>query len=993
MDRLTNSFFVGRERELAELRANLEEAGRGRGRLFFLAGEPGIGKTRLAEEFAVCARQLGARAFWGRCWEGDGAPAFWPWVQIARAYLRQCDVDTWLADLGPGAAVIAQVVTEVRERLPHLPALPELDPAQARFRFFDSFTRFLLDASHRQPLVAILDDLHWADIPSLLLLQFLAREVRDSRLLVIGTYRDAEVGRAHPLSAALGTLTRESQCVVLGNLDAREVGRLIEGTTGVKPAAGLVKVVHEKTEGNPFFVGEVVRLLAADARSLSAEGETARGLSTPHGVREAVRRRLGRLSSACQRLLAVAAVIGREFTLDLLARVGGESISSDTTPLLGLLDEALAARVLGEAEGGVARYRFAHALIRETLYEDLSLPERTRLHRQIGETLEALHGTNLAPHLAALADHFFKAAPGGTVGKALTYAAEAGGRAVALLAYEEAVTHYQRALQVAELQEPDATRRCQLLLDLGDAQAKAGDLSQARATLRQAAALARQLVTPGGTPQAASLLARAALSFGGAWVGTGTGVADEPLVDLLEGALAALGWADSPLRARVLARLASELRWVAPHEQRAALSRQAVAMARRLGDGATLAYTLSARHWALWEPDNVEERRAVTTEIIRLAERTGDKALALQGHTWHLTALLELGDIAAVGHATVAVTRLAAELQQPFYLWWSTGLRVMRVLLAGRFAEVEQLAEQALLIGQRVQAPDALQAFGAQMATLRGEQGRLHELAPAIQAFAEQHAAVPAWQGALAHLHAELGQHEEARRAFERLAAHGFTDLPRDQQWLTTLVLLAEVCTFLGDTARAAVLYELLLPYAARNVVVGPAVACYGSASRTLGLLASTTARWDEAARHFEDALAMNVRMGARPFVARTQFEYARMLLRRDLPGDHARALELLASASATARELGMTSLQSKVCSPKPKVEEPATGGRKKRKTLGTQGSALRTLLIFSVKRVRTGLSVTTAPPCGCGTLRASITSPPYYSIRGGRCTSWICSP
>ncbi|MBI3304302.1 MAG: AAA family ATPase, partial [Deltaproteobacteria bacterium] len=494
-DQPASSIFVGREREMEELYAGLEDARAGRGRLLLLAGEPGIGKTRLAEEFTVFAQQRGARVLWGRCWEGDGAPAFWPWVQIVRAYMQQCDADTLHAEMGAGAAVIAQIVAEVRERLPHLPVPPEIDPVQARFRFFDSFTTFLKNAGRNQPLVSILDDLHWADIPSLLLLQFLAREVRDARLLVIGTYRDVEVGHVHPLSEALGALARESQCLVLRDLDEKDLGRFIEGMTGAKPTASLIRAVHEKTEGNPFFVSEMVRLLAAEGRLPSAEGQAAWSVSISQGVRETIRRRLAQLSSACLRLLAVAAVIGREFALDLLVRVSEESTGSDATPLLGLLDEALAARMLGEAGGGVARYRFAHALIRETLYEDLSLTDRIRLHQRIGETLEALRATNLDPHLTELADHFFKAAPGGTVDKAITYAVKAGERATALLAYEEAVAHYQRALQALELKAPDARQRCELLLDLGDARAKAGDTSQARATFQQAAAVARQLVT------------------------------------------------------------------------------------------------------------------------------------------------------------------------------------------------------------------------------------------------------------------------------------------------------------------------------------------------------------------------------------------------------------------------------------------------------------------------------------------------------------------
>jgi predicted ATPase len=479
--------------------------------LILLVGEPGIGKTRLAEEFAGVARQKGALALWGRCWEGEGTPAFWPWVQIVRAYVQQRDPERLAREMGTGAADIAQVVSEVREQIPGLSLPPEIESAQARFRLFDSFTTFLKNASDGQPLTLICDDLQWADKPSLLLLHFLARELSDTRLLVLGTYRDVVIGREHPLADELGKLARYGRRIVLPGLAKEEVAHFITQVTGTPPAACLVSAVYEKTEGNPFFMGEIIHLLDATGKLRDAEGQARWDIGLPHGVREAIRQHLARLSAACARLLAIAAVEGREFSLDLIKRasatahgVGTDLVSAPTAeqppgvPLLALLAEALAAHVIDQVPGRVGRYRFVHALIRETLYEDLSLTDRINLHRQIGEAMEALHAINLEPYLAELADHFFKATPMGVVNRAMEYTIKAAERAIALLAYEEAVGHYQRALQLLELTEPNATRRCALLLALGDAQLKAGEARNARDSFRQVAALAKiQKVHPG----------------------------------------------------------------------------------------------------------------------------------------------------------------------------------------------------------------------------------------------------------------------------------------------------------------------------------------------------------------------------------------------------------------------------------------------------------------------------------------------------------------
>lgn len=344
-------------------------------------------------------------------------------------------------------------------------------------------------------------------------------------------------------------------------------------------------------------------------------------------------------------------------------------------------------------------------------------------------------------------------------------------------------------------------------------------------------------------------------------------------------------------------------------------------MARRIGDTAALVAALSARHLAIWGPENVEDRLATATEIVRLAEGTGNREWALQGHIDRLIDLLELGDIPAVDVEIEVYARLAEELRQPRRLWHMPLFRTMRALMEGRFEEAERLALQALATGQRIQSQTAVNFFGVQMFSLRKEQGRLQELEAAVKDFVQQYPTVPAWRCALASLYSELGREAEAQSEFEYLAANDFADLPRDNSWLIGVTLLSEVCAFLADSRRAATLYTLLLPYTGRNVVVGDAAACNGSVSRDLGLLVATMARWEEAARHFEDALGMNAKMGARPFVVRTQYEYADMLLARGQPGDRERALELLDLALDTAQKLGMRSLAEKAMALKLQIQ------------------------------------------------------------------------
>jgi tetratricopeptide (TPR) repeat protein len=888
--------LVGRARELETLRAGLASAIGGVPRLFLLAGEPGIGKTRLAYEVAAAARADGARVLWGRCLEGGGAPAYWPWVQIVRDYVEDADVTTLAADLGAGAADIAHIVPAVQERLPGVPPLPAREPEQARFCFFDSLTTFLRNASRRQPLVLVLDDLQAADRPSLLLLEFLASTATGARLLVIATYRDSEVGREHPLFRTLGELAREEWCrrLDLLGLGRADVARYVALTTGIVPPSALVDAVFAETEGNPFFVGELVRLLVAEGRLDHAEDVGSWSFVMPHRVREAVARRLDRLSTECRRVLGLAAVIGREFGLLELRRVS----EVPRERLLELLEEATRARLLAREPQVPGRHRFAHALVRDTLYEEIPATERVRLHRRVCGVLEQLYATDFDPHLDELAYHAFEAATGGAADRAVGYAFYAGNRAMRLLAYEDAAGHFERALQAMDLcQSVNDSAHCEVLLALGEALTKAGDATKARAVFLRAATVARKR-------KSRAQLARAVLGFGGPW--SEMGQIDEQHLGLLREALDAVDPGESGLRALLMSRLAREMYFTDRRAEREALSAEALAIAQRVGDRAILAEVVSTHRWVTWGPDDLEGRLAMATEVVRLAEETGHREMALMGRAWRVADLLELGEIARVSSEVEACARLAEEVRQPYYLHLVAVFRATLALLVGRLADAERWACEALAIGRRAQYPDAMQEFLVQMLALRRAQGCLDEVGDEARAWVDENSHMPAWRCGLAYVFAESGREAEARQLFELLAAHDFADLPRDYTWLAAITLLARVACVLRDGPRIARLYELLAPYAGRNVVVADAVISYGSVDTFLGELAGELERWEEAERHFEDAIAFNRRLGARGYLAENQRFYAEMLVARGRAGDHARARHLVDEMVATAEALGM---------------------------------------------------------------------------------------
>ncbi|MEA2592747.1 MAG: eukaryotic-like serine/threonine-protein kinase, partial [Actinomycetota bacterium] len=791
--------FVGREREIEALRNLFEQAAAGRGRMVLLSGEAGIGKTRTANELATYASSRGADVLVGRCYEGGGAPAYWPWIQVLRAFIRGRDPAELAAFMGPGAADIAQVVPELADRLENSAEPAVNDPRQARFRLFDSITTLLRNAAAARPLLVILDDLQSADTPSLLLLEFLAGALGGSRLMIVGTYRPG-LPAAHPLEKTLAGLDRQGdpETIGLAGLGEEEVGRFMEVATGAKPAEPILAAVYRQTEGNPLFVREVVRLLAAEGR-LESDAGAAGGagpwdLDIPETVREAIGRRMDHLSPACNEVLAVASAIGREFNLLVLQRVSGIPAHR----VSAALEEAVAARVLVELPGTSApggSYRFHHALMRETIYGDLAPRRRSRLHRRIAEILESVYGDNLDRHLAELAHHYEAAARGRGGTRAIDFAARAGERAASLLAYEEASSYYEGALRAISderlvnrgIKVPEP-RQCDLLLALGETQWRAGDTPKARETFSEAAAIARRL-------HDANRLAAAAVGYG-----EGLGAyeyaegADDVLVGLLEEALAALElWqprragrlrrgsqGDTPevtaarLRVKVLARLAVELYYTDQVERRATLGQEAVDLAQRLGDPAAQLIALYGRFRSVLGPDALDERLGAAEEIVRLADEIGDRETASRGRHLRLVTLLEAGDRPAVDEGIETWVRHAEELRQPLFRWQVLSFRTMIALLEGRFSEADAFMRAALTIGGHGPGQAAQIRFGAQRFLHHWGRGLLGEMEDDARQVADRYPWLPGWRTGLAVIYSELDRAGEARTYFEELATADF---------------------------------------------------------------------------------------------------------------------------------------------------------------------------------------------------------------------------
>ena len=709
-----------------------------------------------------------------------------------------------LTPYGPFAELVAEAMDD------------SVGHAFERYRLFEGVVARL---ARLAPLVLVCDDLHWADRPTLQLLRHLARAPEPRSLLLVGAYRPAEADAG--LRELIADLRREHvyEELALGGLDEAEAGALLEGT----PPA-VVRRLVELSGGNPLFLDELRR---------------AGGIEVTEGIKAVVLRRVARLGEAALEALTLAAVAGQTFKSALLGDAG-----------LDVIDAALADGLLVPG-GAPDRLAFAHALIRQALYEHPSAPRRVHLHRLVAERLEALPGRDPAE----LSLHFFRARHLSGPEPVIRYAREAAAQAAAALAWEDEAVQLERALAA---NPADVAERIELLLALGEALGRGG-LVAGRTAFAEAARLAR-----GRSPEQ---LARAAIGYGGRYYEAG--VLDAELIELLREALAELG--EGALRCRVLARLAEALHFAGELDVALRLSKEALAIARTLGDDGVLATALTARHIALLHVSHVDARIALGREVLAVADRTHDPGLELQALHGRIFDRITRGELLGARHDLGRMEAVARATREPLYLHFAVGWTCVFEQFDGRLEEAERLALESYELRRRLQTRDAEAVLAAQLFMIRRAQGRVGELGPAVLDAVERHPALAVWRTAIPLLHLAAGDAERARAA---LAAIDPAAIPRDFFWLTAMTLLSEASAAVGAGELSGRLYAALGGYESRWVQIGYA-AGDGPVARSLGLLAAARGETGKAREHLNRALALSA--GAPAFEVRARTDLSRL--------------------------------------------------------------------------------------------------------------------
>jgi DNA-binding SARP family transcriptional activator len=895
--------FVGRGAELARLRAAWAGARAGKRRFVLVNGEAGIGKSRLAAELAALVEREGATVLSGSCDKRLGV-TYLPLRAALRPYLAARPTEQLRTLVGPNGGMLVRLWPELARRLPELPAPTHAGPKAERYLLFEAVTGLLEAIAATAPVLLVIDELDEADQPSLALLRHLARAARPMALLVLLITRDDEAAGAD-LAAMLADLLRTARTerMVLGGLDEHDIAAMAEGIVGrlLGPGvASLARVLGQRTGGNPFFVGELVRHL--EESGALAGGDLAKAAAgparddVPDTVRLAVGQRLSGLGGAVQHLLEVVSVIGHSADLTLLSRV----VDLGYEELLGALATAVRAKLLDEQPGVPGRYAFHHGMVHDLVYARLPAGRRTLLHHRVGEALEGLAGGH--PRVVGeLADHFGLGDAGDSA-KAAEYGQQAGDKALHQLLYDEAAHRYRQALAALDRDGADDGRRADLLLALAEAWTNAGQPAMATEAYLDAAAAAR-------AAGSAERLARAALGAGGPFRFWSLQLDPVTAVALLREALAALGGGDDTIRALLLARLAG---WLAVSADMGAIEQgepppfeRAVALARRIGDPRTLAAVLADRAHALagvalGRPDGPGMALRRSAELVRLTERLGDDGLVYAASGPRAEALLAAGDLDGVDRLAEASERAADRRGLPYHRWLSLVLRAMRAIMRGEFAAGERLAQLALVYGRDMVGEGASMTHGAQLVFLRWLQGRPGDVRAALEDLAQEPFG-RGWRRLFPLWHAGLGWKAGARRGLDAAAADGFAG----QRSGVEVVGLVGACALLGDADAAARFYRLLLPYEGWHLTGGGPV-YLGAGDHHLGMLAATAGRWNEAERHLLAAMAAHRRLGALPWLTLTRQVYAGMLRGRGRSDDGHRAQVFDAATRAIAGQLGM---------------------------------------------------------------------------------------
>jgi DNA-binding winged helix-turn-helix (wHTH) protein len=870
-----SEIFVGREDALAKLRAAAEEARMGSGRLVLVTGSAGIGKTRLTEVFARELNEQGALVVVGRCRDGEGVPAFWLWFQVLRA----------LEAAGHAAGTLPEAGTA--------PASPAEWSAERRFLFFDSLSRALLAASRARPLVLLLEDVQWAQAPSLRLLEHLTFEIAESRLLVVATVRSEVRERGHPVSRTLAVLRSHERCtqIDLAGLSRGAVGALLARVIGRPAPADLTSELFARTEGVPLFVREAVRLLVERGDLRHPERIRRRGVTLPVHSLALIRRSLDTLSGPCAELVGAGSVLGREFGLIQVAHVA----QLERAEALDRIEEAVAAGVLEEVADAAATYRFTHALFQEAAYEDLSIGTKARLHLRAAERLEQQYGEDPSAVIAELAHHHHQAIGVGDPRRAFERAVQAAEVASRVFAYEQAATHYQQAAAALEhFESVDPGLRLSTCLALGEAYRRSGDRAGRRAVCEQAMQSARAL---GWSRE----LALAAIGFCDVAEWSPDDEAADAAVDE---ALAGLDPAEIALRARLMTRRAY-LNMKLPSEKVEPVARKAANLSRESGDAEAIQEALYVLHYALAGPDHLDERQQLISEICDVARRSSSREPAVIASLDIACDRICLGDPAGERKLRAEASAMSGASPSPGMVWHMKVFDAGRALLEGRFDAADQLTRDALLVGQRIEHPYARACFNAQCMQRERDRGDFEQVRSLFAGGLRSRRGATHWAKAIvARNELQLGNEGLARELFADLVRPGLGEMARGIRWIGTMVETAHLCAELDDAEQAEVLVRLLAPVEHLHGVLPVPIQYGGPVSYCLARLYETLGRAEEARQLYEEARESVVRLGARPMQARIAQDAARLLARRR---DLGRAEALLAEARDIADSLGMS--------------------------------------------------------------------------------------
>jgi class 3 adenylate cyclase/tetratricopeptide (TPR) repeat protein len=891
--------FVGREVERAELRRCLDQAARGQGALVMIGGEPGVGKTRLAEELAAEARQRGMLSLAGHCYEMEGAPPYIAFVEMLEATARLIPAAALREALGDAAPEVAKLMPELRRLFPDIAAPLELPPEQERRYLFNSMHEFMERAGHAQPLFLVLEDLHWADDSTMLLLQHIAQRLSEMPVLILGTYRDVELDVARPLARALEELVRQrlAHDLALKRLSEAGVAAMLRAVSGQEPPAPLVQIVYGETEGNPFFVEEVFHHLATEGKLFDEQGRWRSDLSigeleVPRGVRLVIGRRLERVSEDCRRVLTTAAVIGRGFSFELLETLG--EVEADV--LLDAIDEAERAHLIALASGGPeARFTFAHELIRQTLLSGLSLPRRQRLHLRVAEAIERVYARALEKHAGDLAYHLYQAGTAADPRKTVHYLALAGERALGAAAFEDALRLYESAVSLQPAD--DRQGRADLLSNRGMARRSLGRWEEALADWRQALAAYEEL----GEAEAEGRLSSdmtIQLLWGARYV---------EALEIARRGLVALGERVSADRCHLLARAGLTLSMAGYYTAGKGMIAQAVAMAEQLGDQRLLGRVLSSKavhHWAYLQLPEMADSGLRAAELLRSAGDLWTLADALWAGQFGLLFLGRFDEVAKISQEVEALASRLGHLGALVQAGRARGLR--EFMLTGDIDKYEEFARSDLELCRSAGNPWICNSY-----TLLGVahfcRGRWQE---ALEHFQEAVRLETGgfWAGEWAFLFlgkVYAGDRDGALATLEQRR----DNLPRSGQtntngaW-TMLFRVVEGLAVLAERNEAAKLYPLVL----EAIDTGAVIPWSGDrlVQTVAGMAAAAGGQWGKAEEHYQTALRQAHELPVviqQPEVRRW---YARMLIDRNAPGDREKARELLTEAIAMYRRIGM---------------------------------------------------------------------------------------